>query len=92
MASRKDLKKYIKFVTTELMTECYVKFSLFPNVKNEEVSEILLKINKLNCDLVARINHADGKDNLKITKAYYKKLAEDWNKGVEEILTAIEKL
>jgi len=92
MASRKDLKKYIKFVSIELITECYVKYSLFPKTKSDEVSKILLKVNKLNCDLIGRINNAEGKDNKKITKAYYKKIAEDWNTGVEEIVTAIEGL
>ena len=92
MASRKDLKKYIKFVSIELITECYVKFSLFPKINSDEVSKILLKVNKLNYELIGRINNAEGKDNPKITKAYYKKIAEDWNTGVEEIVTAIEGL
>ena len=92
MASRKELKKYIKLVSVELVTECYVKYSLFPTIKGDDVSAIMLKINKLNCDLVGRINNAEGKDNKKITKVYYKKIAEDWNSGVEEILTAVEKL
>jgi len=92
MASRKDLKKYIKFVSIELITECYVKLSLFPKIKGDEVSKIMLKINKLNYDLIGRINNAEGKDNKKITKAYYKKIAEDWNTSVEEILKEIEGL
>ena len=92
MASRKDLKKYIKFVSIELITECYVKLSLFPKIKGDEVSKIMLKINELNYDLIGRINNAEGKDNKKITKAYYKKIAEDWNAGVEEIVTEIEGL
>ena len=92
MASRKDLKKYIKFVSIELITECYVKYALFPKTKGDEISKIMLKINKLNYDLIGRINNAEGKDNKKITKAYYKKIAEDWNVGVEEIVKEIEGL
>jgi len=92
MASRKELKKYIKFVSIELITECYVKYSLFPKIKGDEVSKILLKINKLNYDLIGRINNAEGKDNKKITKAYYKKIAKDWNASVEEIVKEIEEL
>lgn len=92
MASRRNLKKNIKFISIELVMECYVKYSFIPNVKETQVSEILLKINKLNYDLITRINHSDGKENNKVVKSYFKKLTEDWNKGVEEIVGDIEKL
>jgi hypothetical protein len=92
MASRRELKKYIKFISIELITECYVKYTLLPKLTDKEVSKILLKINKLNYNLIGRINNAEGKDNKKITKVYYKKIIEDWNSGVEEIVKDIEKL
>jgi phage-related tail protein len=92
MASRKDLKKSIKFVSLELATECFIKFSYNPKAKEENVNAILDKIGDLDTDLIARVNHTDGKENRKVTKNYYKKLIEDWNKGVKEIIGEIEKL
>ncbi len=92
MASRKLLKKSIKFISVELITESYVKYSLFPNISKEKIAEIIQQVNKLNYDLVARINHTDGKGNNKVTKAFYKKLIEDWNAGVTKIADEIEKL
>ena len=88
MASRKDLKKDIKFVSVELISECYVRFIFNPKLE-KEINDIVSEINKLNYDCVTRINHTDGKNNPKITKAYYKKLKEDYEKGMKDILAKL---
>jgi hypothetical protein len=92
MASRKILKKNIKLVSTELVSECYVNYIFFPEIKEEKIDAIVLKITKLNYDLIARINNPDGKDNKKRTKTYYKKLIEDWNNGINGIVEEMKKL
>ena len=91
MASRKDLKKDIKFVSVELISECYVRFIFNPSME-KEINDIVMEINKLNYDTVTRINHTDGKNNPKITKAYYKKLKADYENGMKAILTKLESI
>ncbi len=85
MASRKDLKKDIKFVSIELISECYVRFIFNPS-KEKEINELVNKINKLNYEAITRISHTVGKRNRKITKAYYKDLQNYFEKGLKEIL------
>jgi hypothetical protein len=92
MANRRTLKKAIKYVSVDLLTECYLKSLFNQRIETAQLEELMQKINKLNYDLVGRISHTDGKGSPAITRNYYRKLKNDWQKGVEEILKDIEQL
>ncbi len=91
MASRRKLKKAIRFVSTELITEMYI-LSLFKKIDGQVIDDIVMKVVQMNDNLVARVNHVDGKEDSKIVKSYFKKLREDWEKGIEEIMEEVGKL
>lgn len=91
MASKRKLKKVIKFVTTELVSEIYI-LSFFKEVNETKLDELVSKAMDINNQFVSRISHSDGKDDPKIVKAYFKKLREDWGNSVKELADEIGKL
>jgi hypothetical protein len=77
MASRRQLKKQLKYTYSELYFLC-----AFSNTKDENANEELInKLIILNQDTISRISHTDKKN----AKAYYKNLFKDINEGIEEI-------
>jgi hypothetical protein len=91
MASRKNLKKDINYLTFELLTECYT-FQYFHKDSNPEtINKIATEILDNRNDLISRINHIDGKLNPKLVKAHFNKIRKDYEKSVEE-LDKLEKL
>jgi hypothetical protein len=89
MASRRQLKKTIKFVSSELITDIYFRL-LISKIKEEVVDQIVVKIVDLNREFVLRANRPDGKENPKIVKQYYRKLYTDWQEKLNLILKEIE--
>lgn len=92
MASRKRLKKTIKFVTSELITDIYFRCLMSKDIQMEKVDGIIIDIVKLNKEFILRLNRPDGKDNPKLVKAYFKKLFLDWQSAMDKIIKDIESL
>jgi len=92
MASRRKLKKTIKFVSSELITDIYFRLLMSKSVKEETVDQLVVKIVDLNREFVLRASHPNGKDNPKIIKQYYTKLYTDWQEKLAVILKEIEAL
>jgi len=92
MASRRKLKKTIKFVSSELITDIYFRLLMSKSVKEEAVDQLVVKIVDLNREFVLRANRPDGKDNPKIVKQFYAKLYTDWQDKLAGILKEIEAL
>ena len=85
MASRRRLKKDINYLTFELIAECYTYQYFHKDLKSEKVDEVAASIIDNRNELVARINHIDGKDNNKLVKAHFGKIRKDFNKSVETL-------
>jgi hypothetical protein len=92
MASRRKLKKTIKFVSFELITDTYFRCLISKKVDEQEVDKIVIEIMDLNREYILRTNCPDGKNNPKLIKAYFRKLYSDWQKDMEKILKEIEAL
>ncbi|MCK4663488.1 MAG: hypothetical protein KAT68_11520 [Bacteroidales bacterium] len=94
MASIKNLKKDIEYLTYEVISDCYTYMYLFPQKKEKEVLGIIENTVKMRNDLIIRVNHPDGKDNPKLVKAHYKKIVKDLitnvDKAFEELSTLIK--
>lgn len=87
MASKRKLKKDIKAVSSELVTELYFFCLTKKELDEEKVDNITMDIIKLNSDLVVRLSHVPQKgEDKKQTKRYFKKLREDWMTGMERIV------
>ncbi|HQB69156.1 MAG TPA: hypothetical protein P5564_06735 [Paludibacteraceae bacterium] len=91
MANRRTLKKNIQFITSELVTESYIKHLMLKKMDTESFNSILKKIADLNNDFLSRVNHPNGTKEPKLVKAYYKKLIADFNKEVDQIVEELNK-
>jgi hypothetical protein len=84
MAKRRDVKKDIDFVTFEVVSDCLTFMALNPKQDNEKAVEIIKETTEIRNELIARVNHPDGKDNPKIIKAHYRAIYEDLLKKMDE--------
>ncbi len=91
MASRRRLKKDIDYLCFEVIADCYNFSSLHPE-NREKTMEIIRKTVSNRNELIARVNHPDGKDNPKMVKQHYKAVFNDLMKGTDEAFTDLSKL
>lgn len=91
MANKRDLKKEINAITSALVTEYLLTSQFIPGVDIAKANAVLGKIIVLRKEFVARVG-ANGGNEPKQVKAYYKKLRSDFNVQVDEILSDFESL
>ncbi len=92
MASKRDLKKTMYHIATELITEVYSKSIFSDNDIENQADELIVKILEFTSEHVNRVGKNGGKENPKAVKEYYKKLYADWDKGIEELITEVDNL
>lgn len=92
MASRRKLKKTIKFVTSELITDIYFRCLISKDIEDQKVDSLVVTIMALDREYILRVNRIDGKDNPKLVKAFFRKLFSDWQIATENLIKEIEKL
>lgn len=92
MASRRKLKKTIKFVSSELITDIYFRCLVSKNIEDQKVDNLVVNIMELNREYLLRVNCPDGKDNPKLVKSYFRKLFADWQVAMEKVIKEIEAL
>lgn len=88
MASRRDLKKAVNYVAGELFIECMVNCKNLTEDKIKTADSIMGNILSLQNEFVGRISHTEPGN----VKGFYRKLKEDFNTKVDEILSQIETL
>jgi len=92
MASRRKLKKTIKFVSFELITDIYFRFLMSKNGDEQKIDTLVVDIMSLNREYVLRANRPDGKDNPKLVKAYFRKLFNDWKLAMDKVIKEVESI
>lgn len=89
MANKRDLKRTINYITSELFAEC-VAASLYNGKPDQsEVDGILSAIVMLNTDFIKRVSHPEP--GLK-QGVYYKKIIAEFNKQTSELIDQISNL
>lgn len=88
MASKRNLKKDINYLTYELLAECFTFQFFNADLDQKKVNEVSAVILNNRNDLINRINHLENKDDPKLVKEHFKKIRLDFKKSVE----ALEKL
>lgn len=91
MASRRELKKDINFLTTEIVSECYIKH-LLSETHEKEISVLIAETLANGDEFLSRVNHPDGKLNPKMAKKYYTHLRKDLMEKSSETLDKLNKL
>lgn len=89
MANKRDLKRTINYITSELFAETVAASLYSGKSTQEDVDGILSSIVMINKDFICRISHPEP--GLK-AKAYYQNLAKDFNKQASEIIDQITNL
>ena len=92
MASRRKLKKTIKFVSFELITDVYLRCLKSKDVDDQKIDNIVVNIMLLNREYVLRANRPDGKDNPTLVKVYFRKLFSDWQTAMEKVIKEVESI
>jgi len=92
MASRRNLKKTIKFVSSELITDIYFRCLMSKSIDDQKVDALVLEVMTLTNEFILRTNRPDGKENPKLVKSYFKKLFSDWKIAVNKLVKGIDSL
>ena len=92
MASRRKLKKTIKFVSFELITDIYFRCLTSKNVDDQKIDKLVVEIMSLSREYVLRVNRPDGKDNPILVKVYFRKLFSDWQNAMEKVIKEVESI
>jgi hypothetical protein len=89
MASKRNLKREINYVCSELFAEC-VATSLYSNNSDEaNVDTLLTSIMKCHSDYIMRVSHPEPGMKAKV---YYKKLVDSFNNDVNDFVDQISNL
>lgn len=88
MANRRDLKKSVNYIVSELFTECMVHALYVPGTDKQKADELLGEILNIQDEFLSRISHTEPGN----VKGFYKKFQEDFNARTEAVIEAIGKL
>lgn len=87
MANKRDLKKSINYIASELFLECLV-IKAIKKADDAKSDEILADILNLQNEFLARTNHPQPG----CVKAYYRKLHNDFADAIDVIIGKIQAL
>lgn len=82
MANKRNLKKIINYICSDLFSECIATSLYSDKKKQEEVNAILASIIILQRNYICRISHPEPGMS---PKAYFKDLKEGFTAQIEEI-------
>jgi hypothetical protein len=85
MAKRRELKKNVNYIASELFTECFLHNS---ESNKDKVDELLMRILLLQNEFLKRISHTEPG----AAKKFYRKFNADFKKEVNELINAITEL
>jgi len=88
MASRKDLKKHVNYISGELFTECIINSLYVPGTDKVKADELMTQVLEMQQEFISRISHTQpGK-----VKQFYKKFNEDFSTRVKNLVDGIAEL
>jgi len=91
MANKRSIKKDIRYMT-ELLIRDALYVSEIKAKKKDKTDGIILEALYMHNELIARVNHPDGKDNPILVKKHYKKITEDLLQRTDELFNKLYQL
>ncbi len=92
MASIRELKKDIHYITNELIIECLVADVVYNGKHEKKLTELATKLLEKKKEFIQRINdYRRKKDEVKASE-YFKSIQNDLRDLVKEILDEVNKL
>lgn len=77
MASIKNLKKDIDYLTTYVLSDCFQVMEINGKVDEVEIMKIVEEVVENHSLLRKKVQHPDGSANPKLVKTYYKGIAKE---------------
>lgn len=91
MASLRNIKKDINFLTYEVISDCYTFMYLHPDKKADNAEKIIHKMVEVRNDLIHRINNIQSKDKKEV-KLHFKSIYDDLLKEVDVCFKSLSEL
>lgn len=85
MASRRDLKKHVNYISEVTVGMCIIEGMNAGNEKRDAIADLVGKTLNMRSDIISRISHTEPGN----VKGFYKKLKEDFNKQIEEVFNKL---
>lgn len=85
MASRRDLKKHVNYISEVTVGMCIIEGMSAEAERREAIADLVEKTLNLRSDIISRISHTEPGN----VKSFYKKLKEDFNKQIEEVFNKL---
>lgn len=92
MASIRDLKKDINLLASEIITEAYVRKMIFDNINDDDFKKVISDAIDFRNELIEKVNHPDGKDDLKKVKAFFRNIRSEMRERFSEIVDSVNNL
>lgn len=85
MASRRDLKKHVNYISEVTVGMCIIEGMNAGDEKRDAIADLVGKTLNMRSDIISRISHTEPGN----VKGFYKKLKEDFNKQIEEVFNKL---
>ena len=92
MASKRELKKNIDYLISEVISDCFTYMLINGDKKRDEAIAIIESILDKRFELVHRIKHQVPNDNPKAVKAHYRDIRKDSLQIIDESFTKLSEL
>jgi len=92
MASKKEFKKDINFLTYEIIARGYIHLEFFGDRNSEEVYEIIGEAIASRNDYISRVNRRLEKSSPKEVKTHFRAIYDDLYKSTNNLLERIDGL
>jgi hypothetical protein len=92
MASIRNLKKDIDFLTSMVIIDCFQYINYSENADQESAFALVRKVIASGNDLRDRASHPDGSENPALVKKYYRKIGEDLVKVCDQAYEELSKI
>lgn len=92
MANRRNLKRDVRYLTSEIIEECYTFNVLFPKIDSEKVAVIINDALTMHNDLIFKINNPEVENDKKSLKPYFKGVFNELIKSTDSLFDRLNKL
>ncbi len=85
MASIRDLKKDVKYLTAHFINECYTELTFSIVLDQENTIDVISDALGLRNEIISKLNARPSKESHKTDKSYYNSIAEDFYHQIIEL-------
>ncbi|MGE0079486.1 MAG: hypothetical protein AB7S48_16615 [Bacteroidales bacterium] len=92
MANKRNLKKDVDFLVSEVVSDCYTYMLLNGEKNRDKALSIIESMLEKRNEFVTRINNPENKADAKAIKAHYKAIQQDLMVAVDDCFTKLSEI